>query len=73
MDRAVERQGGLGGKIDRPAVQDRQCPGKPQADRADVGVRGVAKSRAAAAENLGIGQEPGVYFEPNNRFKSHEV
>jgi hypothetical protein len=33
----------------------------------------MAESRAAAAENLGFRKETGVYFEPNDGFKSHEV
>jgi hypothetical protein len=33
----------------------------------------MAEPGAAAAEYLGIGEEPGVDFEPNNRFKSHDV
>jgi hypothetical protein len=33
----------------------------------------MAESGAAAAENLGVSQQPGVYFEPDNGFKSHEV
>jgi hypothetical protein len=33
----------------------------------------MAESRAAAAEYLGVCEEPGVYFEPNDGFKSHEV
>ncbi len=73
VDDAVERQGGLGGKIDRPAVQHRQSPRKPETNRANAGIRRMAESRAAAAENLGVCQEPGVYFEPNDGFKSHEV
>ena len=73
VDRAVERQGRLGGKVDRPAVQDRQRPREPQAHRAHAGIRGMSETRAAAAENLRICEEPGVYFEPNDGFKSHEV
>ena len=72
VDRAVEGQGGLCGKVDGPAVQNREGPRKAKADRADVGVRRLAESRAAAAENLRISKETGVYFEANNRFKCHE-
>ncbi len=73
VDRAVQCQGRLGGEIHGPPVQDRQSPGKPETDRADARVRGVPESRAAAAKNLRVREEPGVYFEPNDGFKSHEV
>jgi hypothetical protein len=73
VDGAVERQGRLCGKLDRPAVEDRQGPWEPQTHGAYAGIRRVAESRAAAAENLGVCEEPGVYFEPNDGFKSHEV
>jgi hypothetical protein len=73
MDGAVERQCGLRGEVDRPAVEHGQCPRKPETHRAHIRIRGVTKTGAAAAENLGVCEEPGVYFEPNDGFKSHGV
>ncbi|HET9467043.1 MAG TPA: hypothetical protein VFO48_01475, partial [Vicinamibacterales bacterium] len=73
VDSAVERERRFGRKVDGPAVEDRQRARKPEAYGADVRVRGVPEPRTAAAEYLGVGEEPGVYFEPNNGFKSHDV
>jgi hypothetical protein len=72
VHRTIQRQRGFRGEIDGPAIQNRERARKPQTDRADVGVRFMTESRAAAAENLGIREQPGVYFEPYNGFKSHE-
>jgi hypothetical protein len=33
----------------------------------------MTESRAAAAKNLGSREQAGMDFEPNYRFKSHEV
>jgi hypothetical protein len=73
MDTAVQRERRFGGKIDRPAVQDRQRPGKAETDRTDIGVRGMTEAGAAPAEYLRVGEQPGVDLEANNRFESHEV
>ena len=42
------------------------APGKPEADRADVGVRRRAETGGAAAENLGRGGKLDVHFEPDD-------
>ena len=59
--------------LHRPPVQDRESPGKAETYRADARVRGMPEPRAATAKNLRVREEPGVYFEPNDGFKSHEV
>jgi hypothetical protein len=33
----------------------------------------MTETRAATAENLRVREQAGVYFEPNDGFKSHEV
>ena len=55
--------------VHRRAVQGRQRPRHPQADRADVCVRLGAEGSAAPAEDFRRGKELRVDFEPDNGFK----
>ena len=73
VHRALQRQRRRRGKLDGAVVQNGQGAREPQANRADVTVGRGAESRAATAENFGPGEQPGVNFEPNNRFKGHGV
>ena len=69
MDRAAERQRGARGELHGAAVQDRQRPGQPEADGTERGVRLGAEPRAAAAEDLGGGQQLRVDLEADDRLK----
>jgi len=73
IDPAVGGQGHFQGEIHGLAVQDRQSPGHPQADLADLGVGRGSEMGGAAAENLAGGQEFGVDFQPDNRFVCHHL
>ena len=48
------------------------APGKPEADRADVGVGRVAERGAAAAEHLGAGAELHVHLEADDGLPAHQ-
>ena len=54
-------------EIDRPIVQDGQCPGKPQAYRARPGVRPAVTVHRAPAEHLGRGGQLHVDLETDYR------
>ena len=71
LHRAGQRQRGLDRKIDRSPVQDGQGAGQAQAHRTDIGVRPIAKSCAATAKNLGLGEQAGMDFEPDDRLEPH--
>ncbi len=64
-------EGGFHGKLDRPAVEDRQHPRHPLANHAGLGIGGRAEAGAASAEDLGFGQELGVDLQADDRFVIH--
>ena len=57
VDPAAERQRRSIGQLHGPAVQDRQRARQPEADGTQLGVGLGAEAGAAAAEDLGGGQE----------------
>ena len=65
--RAVQRDAGFDGEFDGFAAQHRQRAGEPEADRADVRVRGRAKAGGASAEYFRARTELAVDFEADNR------
>ncbi len=68
IDGAVERHGRLRAHGYDFAIQHRQRPRQPQANRADVAVRRVAETRRAATKNLGLGQKLDVHLQPDDGF-----
>ena len=67
VDAAVQRHRRQHGELHRLPVQHRQRAGQAEAHRADVGVRRIAEVRGAAAEDLRLGQQLDVDFEPDDR------
>ena len=65
-DGAAEGLARLDRHLDRAAVQRRQRPGQPEADRADLRVGRRAELRRAAAEDLRSGEELRVDFQANH-------
>src|ERR1035441_4128591 len=63
---AVEGERSQRGKLDGLGVEHRQCAGKAEADRADVGVWRGAEVIGAAAEGLGGGEQLHVDFESDD-------
>ena len=72
-DRAVEGQGRLEGQVEGAPVHDRQHAGHADADRAGRRVRRQAELRAAAAEQLGAGQQLDVDFQADDDAIVHGV
>jgi hypothetical protein len=63
-DRAVESEAGKEGLADGFGVDDRECAGHSETDRADVGIwLGVSDVGATAAEHFALCKELGVYFQ----------
>ncbi len=59
------------GHAHRFTVEHGKRSGKPETDRAAVGIRRIAERGGAAAEHLGFRQKLGVNFEADDRFKFH--
>ncbi len=66
VDAAAERQTRADAELDGHPIEDRERSRKTQADGADVRVRRRAECGAAAAENLGSGEELGVDFQADD-------
>ena len=65
--RRLDGEPGRQDVLDGPAVDDRQRARQPEADRADVGVRGGAVvGRRAAAEHLGDGPQLAVHLDADD-------
>ena len=68
IDPAVGGQGHFQGELHRFLVQDRQTPGHPQADLADMGIGRGPEGGGAAAEDLAGGEQMGVDLQPDDGF-----
>src|SRR4029077_18231631 len=64
---AVDGQSGAHGHFNGALVENGQRAGKTEADGADVGVRRIAETRGAAAENFRFGEELDVDFQADDR------
>ncbi len=62
----MKSHGGEGGELNGLAIQDWQCAGKSQADRADVGIGWIAEVRGAGAKDFGSGEELDVNLESDD-------
>jgi hypothetical protein len=71
VDLAIEGQRRLRSEFDGAAIQDRQRPGHAQADRTNVGIGPISEFRAATAEDFGVCQQAGMYFQADDRLEFH--
>ena len=66
LDAQIERQRGAQGQLQSALIEHRQGAGQAEADRAGVGVRRIAESRGAGAEDFGRSLQLHVDFEPDD-------
>src|SRR5436305_615485 len=64
---AIQGHRGQRCKLDGLPIQDRQGPGKSQANRAHVCIRWITETGRAGAKNLGRGQQLDVHLKPDHR------
>src|SRR3954452_15934328 len=72
MRGALERERGAHRESDRFAIRHRQRAREPDAGRADVRIRCVAKAGGAAAEHLAPGEELDVHLQADHRLPRHQ-
>ena len=66
-DLAVQRQGRLERQVKSLSIHDRQTARHPDADRTGLRIGGRAELGTAAAEQLGLGFQLDVDFQPDHR------
>src|SRR5258708_14450690 len=72
MHGAMQREGSPGSHFDRALVEQRKRTWKAEAHRAGVGIGRVAETCRAATENLRLGQQLDMDFQPDDRLVFRE-